>query len=127
MVDEPALTVLNMRLRNDYVRDTSGGIGRWNKVVEKNGVAFEFCLPHDAFNRYIGEFSGVKVNPEGEIVSEQSFIEQYDQWLPSTADADYVTSLMKPETEVGKFANWICPPKSEINKMPGNFEYVKIQ
>ncbi len=127
IVDEPALTALNMRLRNDYVRDTSGGIGRWNKVVARNAVDFEFRLPHEAFNRNIGEFSRVRTNPDGMIIGEQAFAEQKDQWLPSSEDADYVTSLMKLQTEIGKFANWIAPPKSGINKMPGEFEYVKIQ
>ena len=34
---------------------------------------------------------------------------------------------MKPETEVGRFANWISPPRVGINKLPGDYEYVKIQ
>ena len=32
----PALTAINMRLRDDYVRDAAGGIGRWNKLLQKN-------------------------------------------------------------------------------------------
>ena len=31
----PALTAINMRLRDDYTRDASGGVGRWNKIIEK--------------------------------------------------------------------------------------------
>ena len=126
-VDEPALTALNMRLRNDYGRDTSRGVGRWNKLVEKSGVDFSFALPHEAFNRRIGDFSKVCVSPDGQVISEAEFEQKKDQWLPSTADADYIASLMKPETEAGRFANWISPPKSGINKMPGDFEYVRIQ
>jgi benzoyl-CoA 2,3-dioxygenase component B len=34
---------------------------------------------------------------------------------------------MVPETRPGKYAGWIAAPKSGINKMPGEFEYVKIQ
>ena len=32
---EPALTALNMRLRDDYTRETTSGIKRWNKQIEK--------------------------------------------------------------------------------------------
>ena len=34
---------------------------------------------------------------------------------------------MKPETEPGKFAGWIAPPKVGIDNKPGDFEYVKIE
>ncbi len=33
----PALSALNMRLRDDYVTDASHGVGRWNKVIERAG------------------------------------------------------------------------------------------
>ena len=36
----PALTAINMRLRDDYVRDAAGGIGRWNKLLQKSGIDF---------------------------------------------------------------------------------------
>ena len=35
--DVPALTAINMRLRDDYTRDAAGGVGRWNKIIEKAG------------------------------------------------------------------------------------------
>src|SRR5262244_4472104 len=31
--DSPALSALNMRLRDDYVVDCNAGVGRWNKVI----------------------------------------------------------------------------------------------
>ena len=126
-VEEPALKALNMRLRDDYARDCGRGLGRWNKIVKKQGVNFSFELPHDAFHRAIGEFAGVCTNPRGKVISQQEFDQQYDNWLPSGDDADYIASLMVPETDPGKFAGWIAAPKVGINKMPGEFEYVKIQ
>jgi benzoyl-CoA 2,3-dioxygenase component B len=33
---------------------------------------------------------------------------------------------MKSETEAGKFAGWIAPPKIGIDNKPGDFEYVQI-
>ena len=32
-VDEPALTALNMRLRDDYTQDCAKGMLRWNKII----------------------------------------------------------------------------------------------
>ena len=43
------------------------------------------------------------------------------------ADGDFITSLMQPVTENGKFASWISPPKVGIDNKPGDFEYVKIE
>lgn len=48
------------------------------------------------------------------------------EFLPSDPDRDFIESLMKPQTELGKFASWIAPPKVGIDNKPGEFEYVKI-
>src|SRR3954453_14024068 len=55
--DVPALSALNMRLRDDFVEDTQAGINRWNRVLERSGIEFRMSLPHVAFNRRIGEFN----------------------------------------------------------------------
>ena len=68
MVDEPALTALNMRLRDDYTSDCTKGIERWNKIIEKTGVNFQLELPHTAFHRQIGEFRNVQATPKGVLV-----------------------------------------------------------
>ncbi len=47
----PALSSLNMRLRDDFVADAQGGVDRWNRVIEKAGFDFRLRLPHVAFNR----------------------------------------------------------------------------
>ena len=70
MVDEPALTAINMRLRDDYVTDCAKGVERWNKVIEKAGVNFRLKLPHVAFHRHIGEFQNVHASPDGEVLSD---------------------------------------------------------
>src|SRR5499427_5001929 len=57
-VDEPALTAINMRLRDDYTADCQRGLDRWNKIIERTGVPFKLQLPHVAFHRQIGEFRG---------------------------------------------------------------------
>ena len=96
LVDEPALTAINMRLRDDYVRDCEGGIRRWNKVIEKSGVKFELKLPSVAFNRQIGEFKDIHASPDGELLSDGEWAARKDQWLPSRDDGAFIESLMAP-------------------------------
>jgi len=125
-VDEPALTALNMRLRDDYTGDCAKGLLRWNKIISTEGIDFNFALPHVAFNRLIGEFKNVQATPDGDLIDDATWNRRKDEWLPSRADGDFIASLMKPETEIGKFAGWIAPPKLGIDNKPGDFEYVRI-
>jgi benzoyl-CoA 2,3-dioxygenase component B len=126
MVDEPALTAINMRLRDDYVADCAKGVDRWNKVIEKAGVSYKLTLPHVAFHRHIGEFQNIKASPDGQVLSDAELSKKKDQWLPSKDDGDFIASLMAPCWERGKFASWIAPPKIGIDNKGGDFEYVKI-
>src|SRR5688572_2407925 len=126
LVDEPALTALNMRLRDDYTRDCAKGIERFNKIIERIGVNFRLALPHVAFHREIGEFKDVHATHAGVLIDDATWQKQQDQWLPSTADGDFIESLMQPVAEPGQFASWISPPKVGIDNRPGDFEYVKM-
>ena len=125
-VDEPALTALNMRLRDDYTRDCAKGIERFNKIIQRTGVEFRLALPHVAFHRNIGEFRDVRATPAGVLIDDATWAKDKDKWLPSAADGDFIGSLMQPVSEPGKFAPWIAPPKVGIDNRPGDFEYVKV-
>jgi benzoyl-CoA 2,3-epoxidase subunit B len=127
LVDEPALTALNMRLRDDYSQDCAKGVERWNRILEKAGSVFRLQLPHVAFNRSIGQFKDIHADPRGEILSDRQWTKARDDYLPSPEDGDFIVSLMKSETRSGKFASWIAPPKAGIDNKPGDFEYVKIE
>ena len=122
----PALTALNERLRDDYIRDVEAGIGRWNRIVEKAGIAFRFKLPHKAFNRHIGTFAGAHIGPDGQVLSEADWTHHHREWLATEADREFVGSLMGRVAEPGKFANWIAPPARGINNQPQDFEYVRF-
>jgi benzoyl-CoA 2,3-dioxygenase component B len=124
--DVPALSALNMRLRDDFVADCNAGVGRWNRNFEKYGIAFQLKLPHVAFHRHIGEFSGIHADPEGNVLADADWEKRKDAFLPSAADRDYIESLMQPELAPAKFASWIAPPKVGIDNKPGDFEYVKL-
>jgi benzoyl-CoA 2,3-epoxidase subunit B len=122
----PALSAINMRLRDDYTKDAAGGVSRWNGIINKTGIEFEMKLAHEGFHRQIGSFADVHVTPDGVVVSKEDWSKRRDEWLPSSADGDFIQSLMKPEWEAGKFAGWIAPPKVGIDNKPGDFEYVKL-
>jgi benzoyl-CoA 2,3-dioxygenase component B len=122
----PALSALNMRLRDDYVQDCQAGVGRWNKVIEKAGFDFRITLPHVAFNRQIGEFKGLHADPAGKILNADEWESAVSEFLPTENDRDYVESLMQPVQASGAFAPWIAPPKVGIDNKGGDFEYVKI-
>ena len=120
------LNALNEVLRDDYIRDSVGGVSRWNKVIEKAGIGFRLSTPHKAFHRNIGSLAGVKVSPDGRVVSEQEWNAKVGEWLPTASDRAYVASLMGRVAEPGKYANWIAPPMVGINRQPMDFEYVRF-
>ncbi|MCH2510796.1 MAG: benzoyl-CoA 2,3-epoxidase subunit BoxB, partial [Dehalococcoidia bacterium] len=124
--DWPALTAVNQRLRDDYVKDSQRGIDRWNGVLESHGVDFRFTLPHRFFNRHIGTSAGINVSPHGEVISESEGQAQQGAWLPSAEDQAFVGSLMNRVTEPGKIAAWIAPPVRGIDGKPWDYEYVRF-
>ncbi|MCF8170449.1 MAG: benzoyl-CoA 2,3-epoxidase subunit BoxB [Methylotenera sp.] len=122
----PMLNALNEVLRDDYIKDSVGGVERWNRVIEKAGLPHRLSVPHKAFHRNIGALSGSKVSPDGRVVSENEWNAKVGEWLPTTEDRAFVQSLMGRVAEPGKFANWIAPPAIGINRQPVDFEYVRF-
>jgi benzoyl-CoA 2,3-epoxidase subunit B len=124
--DVPMLNALNEVLRDDYIKDSVGGVERWNKVIDKAGIPFKLTVPHKAFHRQIGALAGAKVSPEGRVVSDAEWNAKQNEWLPSAQDRAFVQSLMGRVVEPGKFANWIAPPVMGINRQPMDFDYVRF-
>ncbi|HVC53846.1 MAG TPA: benzoyl-CoA 2,3-epoxidase subunit BoxB [Stellaceae bacterium] len=125
--DVPALSALNMRLRDDFVADAESGVERWwNRIIARTGIDYRLTLPHVAFNRRIGEFAAIEADPSGNLLSPDEWARRHDEFLPSAADNAFVTSLMRPVTEPGRYAPWIAPPRTGIDNKPGDFEYVKL-
>ena len=122
----PMLNALNEVLRDDYIKDSVAGVGRWNKVIEKAGIPFRLQVPHKAFNRAIGALAGIRLSPDGRVVSENEWNARKNEWLPSDEDRAFVASLMGRVVEPGQFANWIAPPVMGINRQPVNYEYVRF-
>jgi benzoyl-CoA 2,3-dioxygenase component B len=122
----PALTALNERLRDRYIKDTVAGVGRWNRVLQRHGVEAQIVLPHKAFNRRIGAYAGARIALDGRVIGEDEWNAHEREWLPTEDDRAYVASLMTRVAEPGRFAGWIAPPAVGINKQPSEFEYVRF-
>ncbi len=126
MREAPALNALNEKLRDDYIRDSIAGVGRWNRIIRKTGIAFELAVPHKAFNRKIGPLAGLKIAPDGRVVSAAEWNAKQREWLATDEDRAFVASLMGRVAAPGGYANWIAPPTLKINKQPADFEYVRF-
>jgi benzoyl-CoA 2,3-dioxygenase component B len=122
----PMLNALNEVLRDDYIKDSVAGVERWNKVIDKAGIPFRLKAPHKAFHRNIGSLAGIKVSPDGRVVTDAEWAARVGDWLPTPTDRAFVASLMGRVVEPGKFANWIAPPVMGINRQPVNFDYVRF-
>src|SRR5208337_1076952 len=120
--EQPALIALNETLRDSYITDCERALARWNKVIREAGVSFELKLPHRGFRRSIGEFAGVNVTPDGQIIPDEEWERRKAEWIPTQADREFVASLMKPVTAPGQFASWIAPPTRGINHQALDFE-----
>jgi benzoyl-CoA 2,3-dioxygenase component B len=124
--EAPALNALNEKLRDDYIKDSVAGVGRWNRLIQKAGIAFELMVPHKAFNRKIGPLAALKFAPDGRVVSEAEWAAKQSGWLASDEDRAFVASLMGRVAAPGAYANWISPPALAINKQPADFEFVRF-
>ena len=124
--EAPALNALNEKLRDDFIKDSVAGVGRWNKVIRKCGVDFELTVPHKAFNRRIGPLAALKVAPDGRIVCESEWAARRHEWLATDEDRAFVASLMRRVVAPGRFAGWIAPPERRINRQDLDFEFVRF-
>jgi len=120
------LAALNETLREDYSVDCQKGVDRWNRAMREAGSSVELTLPHVGFNREVGTFSGRRISPDGQILTEREWSERVGGWLPSDDDRAHVESLMVGVTEPGKMAGWIAPPSTGINEKPVDYEYVQV-
>jgi benzoyl-CoA 2,3-dioxygenase component B len=122
----PMLNALNEVLRDDFIRDSEAGIGRWNRVIEKSDLPNRLTLPHKAFNRRIGSLAGIHVSPDGRAIAEGDWNSRVRDWMPTDGDRAFVASLMTRVIEPGEYAGWIAPPRVPVNEQPIDLEYVRF-
>ena len=120
------MNALNEKLRDDYIRDATAGIARWNRSIEKKGISLRLKAPHKAFHRRIGPLSAANIDPDGIVLSAAEWAASVDRWLPGAEDRAFVASLMGRVVVPGQFANWIAPPARGVNTQPVDFEYVRF-
>jgi benzoyl-CoA 2,3-epoxidase subunit B len=121
-----ALVGLNTDLRREYIDDCRNGVTRWNRILEQAGLPQRLHLPHIAFNRRVGAFSGIEATPDGEVIGAEEWERRKGEFLPTDLDKTYVRSLMRPVHERGRIAAWIAPPRQGINGKPFDYEYVHL-
>jgi len=122
----PALTALNLDLRDEYVADCENGVRRWNQALEDAGLEQRLFLPHEGFNRKVGNFAGHFVSPAGAVITQDEWEANVDDWLPLAGDRAGVADLMVAHYQPGEFAGWIAAPKTGINDQPVEFDYVHL-
>lgn len=117
---------MNEVTRLEYVKDCNIGLTRWNMLVKRAGVQFEFKLPSTRFRRSVGAWSGIHTDPQGNPITAAEFEAKKGDWLFSDDDLSFVKSLQQRVTEPGKMAAWIAPPDRGINAQAVDYEYVKL-
>ncbi|MGH3246235.1 MAG: benzoyl-CoA 2,3-epoxidase subunit BoxB, partial [Trebonia sp.] len=121
-----ALVGLNTDLRREYIADCSGGVKRWNRILDQAGLTQRLYLPHVAFNRRVGAFAPIEASPTGEQLTPGEWEARKGQWLPTDTDKTFVRSLMRPVHQRGKIAAWVAPPRNGINGQPFDYDYVHL-
>jgi benzoyl-CoA 2,3-dioxygenase component B len=122
----PLRNAMNEVMRGSYIKDCDNGVQRWARMVKEAGFDFILKLPSPRFNRTIGAWTNLPVDPDGRLIDQPAFDAARGRWIPSAADKEFVQSLMKPVTAPGKVAGWIAPPERGINRLPVEHEYVRL-
>jgi benzoyl-CoA 2,3-dioxygenase component B len=115
------LSAINARLRDDYINDCAPVLKARNKVIAA-GVALNLhCRTAHFSARWVifRRATTLRANVDGTWQRESPI-------TPDQRDLEYVSSLMLPCHEIGRFAQWIAPPVSGVGGKPGDFEYVRL-
>jgi benzoyl-CoA 2,3-epoxidase subunit B len=124
--DVPLRNAMNEVLRDQYVEDCQRGVDRWNKHLERAGLAARLRLPSKRFYRHIGLYADLAFDADGRLLSKPEWEARKDEWLPTPADREYIMSLQKAVREPGQIANWIAKPARGIKGLPFEYEYVRL-
>ena len=125
--EAPALNALNEKLRDDYIKDTVAGVGRWNRIIRKAGISFRIDRAAQGVQSEDRPAGGPsRSSPDGRIISEAEWAAKQREWLATDEDRAFVASLMGRVAAPGAYANWISPPALAINKQPADFEFVRF-
>lgn len=124
--DVPLRNAMNEVLRDAYVADCQRGVDRWNKHLERAGLAARLRLPSKRFYRHIGIYAGLPFDAEGRLLGREEWERRQGEWLPTGRDRAYIASLQRGVTSPGQIANWIAKPARGIKGLPFEYEYVRL-
>ena len=122
----PMRNALNEVLREEFRDDDQRAVERWNKILKKEGIEYEFKLPDRKFYRQVGVYADHHFDPHGKMIDEATWEQKKGGWLLGQDDLDYMQSIQVQVTEPGKFANWIAAPRTGIKGRPVDYEYVRL-
>ena len=123
--DIPLRTAMNEVLRDGYIDDCQRAVDKWNRTLDRAGIAERLRLPHRRFHRQQGIYAGHPFDIDGQSLDLAGWQAKRDEWLPSEADKAHIQALMQPVHERGKIAGWVAAPSKGINGNPFDFEYVR--
>ncbi len=124
--DVPLRNAMNEVLRDAYVADCQRGVDRWNKHLEKAGLAARLKLPNKRFYRHIGIYADMPFDDQGRMLAREEWERRRGEWLPTEADRAHIASLQKGVSEPGQIANWIAKPARGIKGLPFEYESVRL-
>ena len=120
----PMRQAMNEVLRDWYVGDCAAGVARWNRVMERHGIADRLKLPDRKFHREIGIYSDFTFDPDGHPVSRDTWEARKDDWLPTDDDRAFIKNLMSSlSTRSASSPTGLRPAAKGINRLPLDFEY----
>jgi benzoyl-CoA 2,3-epoxidase subunit B len=122
----PLRNAMNEVLRDQYVEDCQRGVDRWNKHLERAGIAARLRLPSKRFYRHIGLYAGLPFDPDGRLLTRPEWDARQAAFLPTPEDRAYIVSLQKAVREPGQIANWLARPARGIKGLPFEYEYVRL-
>ena len=123
------LNALNEVLRDDFIKDSIGGVERWNKVIEKAGIAVPSarCRTRRSTARS-ARSPACASSPDGQRdLRGRVERECHAAGCPTAEDRAFVASLMGRVVEPGKFASWIAPPAVGVNRQPVELRVRSVQ
>jgi benzoyl-CoA 2,3-epoxidase subunit B len=123
--DVPLRNAMNEVLRDNYVEDCQRAVDKWNRTIERSGLAERLRLPSRRFYRHIGIYADMSFDADGHLIDKAEWDRRRGEWLPDDKDKTYIQSLMHAVLDRGKIAQWIAPPSKGINGQPFDFEYVR--
>jgi len=98
-VDEPALTALNMRLRDDYTQDCVKACCAGTRSFRSPAISTADAAGRRFPSQHRVSSRTSTPRRKASLIDDATGTNA-GRWVPSTQDGDFIASLMKPVTEV---------------------------